>query len=424
MTSVRYVADSPLTSSAKYSARFFDYEDAATFLVMLYFALKIQPFVVLVDVPGAVSSVLFPAMCVGVLLLTPRTCLARLPISLPLWTLAAWQTASYQWTEVPFSTLFLIRSEVVPLLCFTLVAAVIRPAILVRRLVLFFCLVVGWSLLTSLILPASRSLVATNGQPGFRGTFAHKNLLGIFAVFTLSMIIAFVHNRWRPFLVAMSVVTIVGTRSATAGSGLLAVLFVWFWMSAVDGQRTQVDRSFLRIMSIASLAMSFLLGIGFLSSFLDLYGKDVTFSGRTVIWDESLTTVMRQPLHGYGLGGVWSDGRSPVTADLQQRIGFAPAHAHNGAIEILLEVGVVGLALTLIFLLSTMRLASRCSQINDARNAGRWAALSIIAIVLMSVSEPLFSRAWFALPVLIWVVLSGYVTESTGERRVARSARR
>jgi O-antigen ligase len=340
-------------------------------------------------------------MCLGVLLMTPAERLARIPLSWPLWTLLAWQTVSFQWTEIPYSTLYLIRAELLPLACVSLIAGVVRPEVLIRRLIVVFSAIVIWSLFLSFV-PKFQNPV----QPGFRGTFDHKNELGIFSVFTLCMVLAFVRGRMRPVLVLCCVLAVMGTRSATAASGLFAVLFIWFWMSAIDSQKTRIDRSFLRIVSLASLVIGVMLAVGLMSTFLSVYGKDVTFSGRTIIWNESITTVLRQPVQGYGLGGVWLDGRSAVTADLQRRIGFGAAHAHNGAIELLLEVGVVGLVCFLLFFGQTASKAVRSLGVPARRPFGQWALLTISSLLLMSLSEPLFTGSSLAMCVIVWVVLA------------------
>ena len=56
---------------------------------------------------------------------------------------------------------------------------------------------------------------ALGDQVGFRGTFNHKSLLGVFTVYALCMVLPFARGRWRRPLIVLCVALIMGTRSAT-----------------------------------------------------------------------------------------------------------------------------------------------------------------------------------------------------------------
>ena len=213
---------------------------------------------------------------------------------------------------------------------------------------------------------------------------------------------------------------IVGTRSATAAGGLLGVLFVWGWMAAIAHQRNPRERQFLLLVSFTSAIAGVLLLLGLAPTLLDLYDKDLTFSGRTDIWTESLITVRDRPVQGYGLGGVWSDPASPVTADLHHRITFEAAHSHNSAIELLLEGGIVGLALTVLFVVQTVRLAVVCLRQPSAAAYGQWGLLIVLALLFMGLAEPLFEGPHLGLLVIVWVTLARVRNEG---RRGAWTAR-
>ena len=147
--------------------------------------------------------------------------------------------------------------------------------------------------------------------------------------------------------------------------------------------------------------------IGLLPLLVSVYGKDLTFSGRTEIWGASLDTALRRPIQGYGIGGVWFDVRSPVTMELHRKIGFGASHAHNGLLNLFLETGMVGVGLYLLVLLQTVRLSVRVlgdAPVNAAY--GRWAITTIVAVQVMALSEPLYRGPLLGFAVVMWTVVA------------------
>ena len=383
---------------------------AAPAVVVLYLVLKYEPFQIVATLPGVASSFGFPALAAAILLVTPTARLARIPVVWSILAFTLWLAASRLWSESPASTDFLIRSELPALLLVAFVAGTIEPRRLVRVLGATFVAIVTWSLLASIAWGRSRELIYDSGfvgpQQGFRGTFGHKNELGIFAVFALAFVFAFVRTSYRRPLILVMIAAIVGTRSATAGSGLFIVLFLWVWMSTIGSQRSPRERSFVFLLSILSAITALLLALRLLPALLGLYQKDLTFSGRTLIWSESLRLIARQPFHGFGFGGLFSGPPPFLTGELRRRIGFDAAHAHNGTIGLLLDVGVVGIFLFVFVLAQAMVLTVRAFRHPATVNYGRWGLLSIVALVLMSLSEPLFDGPNLGLLTIVTVALA------------------
>jgi exopolysaccharide production protein ExoQ len=81
-----------------------------------------------------------------------------------------------------------------------------------------------------------------------------------------------------------------------------------------------------------------------------------TLTGRTELWSELMTYVGARPLAGYGFEGFWGPTH---TASVALSLGWVVPHAHNGYIEMLLDLGVVGLVLFLAVLLSGLFHAQR-----------------------------------------------------------------
>jgi len=378
-------------------------------LVVMYMLLKFEPFASVLRLPGSASWLVFPALAVIVLAVTPTSRLVRIPINWATFAFAFWIVASRLWTESVAATDFAIRSEVPALVLLVLVAGTIEPRRLIRVLVATFCVIAFWSLATSIALPNSRVVTFEAGvdepQLGFRGMFGHKNELGMFVVFGLCLVLAFAQGVTRRLLLVLMIATILGTRSATAGSGMFAVMFIWFWLSAIGSQRSPRERSLLLAISVVSAVTAVLLAFRLLPALLGVYQKDLTLSGRTVIWSESLELIRRQPLHGFGFGGLWVNPTPAIIDDLRRQIGFSAAHAHNGALGLVLEVGLIGLGLFVVLLVRVGALMVYCVRRPALSDYGRWALLTLIALVLMATSEPLFDGADLGLLALVAVVL-------------------
>jgi exopolysaccharide production protein ExoQ len=75
-------------------------------------------------------------------------------------------------------------------------------------------------------------------------------------------------------------------------------------------------------------------------------GKDPTLSGRTSIWLAALDYIQERPWLGFGRSAFWAPG-SLYAIRAGERIDarYIPPHAHNGFLDLLLDVGFVGMAL-------------------------------------------------------------------------------
>jgi len=83
----------------------------------------------------------------------------------------------------------------------------------------------------------------------------------------------------------------------------------------------------------------------------ELLGRDSTLSGRTAIWEQVWVAILKHPILGYGYAAFWQ-GMKGESYNVILALRFVIFHAHNGFLEIWLELGAVGL---LLFFLSYVR---------------------------------------------------------------------
>ena len=124
-------------------------------------------------------------------------------------------------------------------------------------------------------------------------------------------------------------------------------------------------------------------------------GKDPTLTGRTDLWKDLISLGMREPMLGYGIGGFWSPERMNFLKTLHP---WGPAQAHNGYIEIFLNLGVVGIVIFLLVVVSSVRRI--CIQAFENFKFAQFRAILLIIILVHNYSEAGFVRPthlmWFA----------------------------
>jgi len=77
--------------------------------------------------------------------------------------------------------------------------------------------------------------------------------------------------------------------------------------------------------------------------------RDDTLTGRSEIWAFLVPYALNRPVLGHGFGGFWTTEMRELTA----------SHAHNGYLDVILNIGFVGLLLVSLFLLSCCQKAYR-----------------------------------------------------------------
>ncbi|MGH7498271.1 MAG: O-antigen ligase family protein [Gemmatimonadales bacterium] len=109
-------------------------------------------------------------------------------------------------------------------------------------------------------------------------------------------------------------------------------------------------------------------------------GRDVTMTGRTDLWAEALIMIQRHPLVGYGYGGFWR-GWIGDSGEFWSAVQWQPPHAHNGFIDLTLDLGILGLALFFAGLVTAVTAA--VARARWLRSASSTAPLVILSFVIL-----------------------------------------
>jgi exopolysaccharide production protein ExoQ len=223
-------------------------------------------------------------------------------------------------------------------------------------------------------------------HPGdWQGIFAQKNGLGCammlgFLVFASSSDLR-PWRRWTACGIFLCLLYLSGSR--TALSVVVAMVFIRAAAHIMRLRMTlavPVAVAALVIISAAALVVVDNLGI-----ILALFGRDQTLTGRTDIWQSVFLAISRRPFLGYGFSAFWR-GLSGESATVVLSLRFFVQHAHNGFLDLWLELGLAGLSLFLLSLLGAFGRSIYRFRTGSLRDDA-WPLTYLILLVLYNFGE-------------------------------------
>jgi O-antigen ligase len=166
------------------------------------------------------------------------------------------------------------------------------------------------------------------------------------------------------------------SRSSTSlMASAFAVLFMLLLMRSSAGLRRLMPylvTAFAIVLLVYSLAVLRLVpDLDFvLTPITDLSGKDLTFSGRTAIWDIINERILQHPFLGGGYGAYWT-GNVPTSQSYEfvTRLNFYPSQTHNGYLDVINDLGVPGGFCLVAFLIVYVRQGLSLLPTNPAASA-------------------------------------------------------
>ncbi|MDO9270760.1 MAG: O-antigen ligase family protein [Methylobacter sp.] len=265
------------------------------------------------------------------------------------------------WSDVP--AISLRRSMQQALLLFCVVAPFImvvdRQQILDKVCWIFAAVII----INVLILPLL-------GVPdfGYRGIYSQKNGLGqiVTTGFFFIVYASARHQgrlRWIFAALALLAVGLCVVSHSKTSIGLMIVTPV---LAGLIVSLSRIQDSLARTvavvmcltLAVAVIAASMLIPFG-ISEISELIFHDTTFTGRTKIWAFAGYYINQAPFVGYGFGSFWGVG--DATRALGNGFIAGLLQAHNGYVDVVLEMGYVGLLLVAVLIiglfLSILRLA-------------------------------------------------------------------
>jgi exopolysaccharide production protein ExoQ len=174
-----------------------------------------------------------------------------------------------------------------------------------------------------------------------------------------------------------SVACLMLSRSST---GVMATAFVMLLLLLLRGWPTGRSRYFmpylvgLFVVVILTYSLALLKVVPGLDALLtnvaSVAGKDTTFSARTQIWQFIGDHIRLSPIFGSGFGAFWT-GPYPTSASyfFLQKMFFYPWESHNGYLDIVNDLGFVGLSCLLGYLAVYIKQSLSILRIDRAQAA-------------------------------------------------------
>jgi exopolysaccharide production protein ExoQ len=266
---------------------------------------------------------------------------------------------SVSWAPIPA---FALRRAIAALgtTLFGITLAVRLSLVEQLRLLSWLCRTIAVLSLACVILLPSYGISATP-EHQWQGVFGYKSVLGF--VMALSILVewqlptptTFSRTLNRLALVLSAVLLFFASSLTPTLALLWSLLLVEVYKFAVQRLRISQAVTVLAMLVMVWSGVAIFLTNG--ERITNALGRSSDLTGRTEIWSWVADSILERPLLGHGYSGFWS-GVSAASAGLDQAAGGVVMYAHNGYLEVLLNLGIVGFALTLAFLGAGIRRAS------------------------------------------------------------------
>lgn len=192
----------------------------------------------------------------------------------------------------------------------------------------------------------------------------------------------------------------------TSATTMVAFGLITIWIFFSDFIKMHIDVIYTAIITIVAyieISLVILSSNAFLTNFLtSLFGKTISFSGRTFIWARTIIQIIRNPLWGYGI----------QNADTLQRQLSNQFSAHNYYLDLIYQRGIIGLIVFLILLIIPLFLLRKKFAIS------KWSYYLIgfcCALYFMYLFEPFYSTEAIIIP-MVYCQLLLLMRESKGIR--------
>jgi len=334
---------------------------------------------------GILSQVLANALIVILLLRRPRLLLRHLSSVPWLVLLAVLAIASAAWSLDPALTLRRsIPFALTGLFGLWFVARFPQP----RQLAILRIALIALALATIavVVLAPPIALDHSSGHSvDWQGVFTHKNACGRIMVLAIAVLL-FGERLTAARSFALSICVFVLVMSGSRSAWLIAIALLLLWL-ALELARRAGPRARTALLAAAPLLiLACACAAVLLFPWIALrLGRDPTLSGRTAIWAQVLRAIANRPLLGYGYDAFWR-GMTGPSLQIDAALHFVVEHAHNGFLEILLELGAVGLTLVVLSLLRAARRLGPLLLHGDLRPVAFPLAL-LVLILLFNLDE-------------------------------------
>ena len=243
------------------------------------------------------------------------------------------------------------------------------------------------SVATFYLMPSVGHETAQGYENAMRGIFAQKNSLGQSMLLAITWYVyRLIDNPKsvvRPFLCLLLLFfCLLKADSATS----LAISMVVLAAGAIFWSEANWRRRML-VVYLLGVAFIFAVAVAVVDTgqLLTALNRDPSFTGRLPLWGYSIQEAFNRPWLGYGFSGFWNED-SPAVQEIWAAIDWQAPSAHNGYIDILLQIGIVGLLLY-VWVWGSLIKNSLVAWWQKSLPEARWILLFMLVNLLLNMDE-------------------------------------
>lgn len=187
--------------------------------------------------------------------------------------------------------------------------------------------------------------------------------------------------------------------------GLIMILVLYFMKSNLVYLKRNITIFVLAsvfLVLIAHLAIGAFTDKTLLLATVEASGRDMTFTGRTDLWDDMLKIASQNPILGVGYGSFWI---GDMANNLWEKYTWRPEQGHNGYVDVYVELGLVGLVILSVVIVNAYR--DILKGFNTDFEFCRLRVIFLTMILVHNITESSFLRGthnlWF---IFLLVVVS------------------
>ncbi len=350
-------------------------------------------------------------MAMGTILLAPRSVLMQLPVSISVLAIIGICTASIAWSIDTGPTSLILRGWIPGVVAVAIVAGLLPQKDFMQAMLWVIRIAIAVTVIALVLRPETRVHLDPDPEvapyPGWHGFFPHKNIMTPFLCVGVATVMIFDENptlKWGTL--GMIGILMVGSTSATGLSAgvLVAVGVAWlriYQNSQREDLRTSTVFFAASVLGFLSVAVGV---VASLATITTAYGKDLTFSGRTFIWEASITAIAERPILGHGIGALfYFEEISTETDRFWREVGFKNSHAHNGPLDLMLQIGVIGMVIYAVLWFGVLR--SGWQAIRPRPDLAVWVISILVAQLFIALSENVLLGGFLGVLIAMKVLL-------------------
>lgn len=330
---------------------------------------------------------------------------------------------SIAWSDLPYASLKAwIKVMVIPIMALIIITEINYIESLRTVLQRTAYILIPLSIVLIKYFPAyGRSYSPWDGTTFYGGVTTYKNglgvlcfIAGIFIVWNLIIVLRdkSTHSGKIPVLVNIAMLCMILWLLMISDSATALTVFI-VGVCVLIALEIPIIKNNLNIVVFILLLLGLFTFLSFnaFEGLVTSLGRDTTLTGRTAIWKKVLS-MDTNPMIGSGYASFWLGDRGEFLLNLNwQRL----TQAHNGFIEVYLNLGLVGLGLLIMMIVKTYKNAK--NSLSTDFEYGKLQISYMTVFILTNVTEATFaikSISWFMFVLISLKYLKSGDTPKTG----------